>query len=117
MHLRLVLAAGCCLLALGGPARADQCAVNIGNGTDDVLISVTVRAEFAQPGSEPDRNLPVEIGGKLLRDQTAKIVWHCETQNIAYIATGLFANGIRRSSMPITPRPNRAGQLETAWIE
>ena len=117
MHLRRVLAGACCWLALGGAARAAQCAVTIGNGTDDVLISVTVRAEFAQPGSEPDRNLPVEIGGKLLRNQTAKVVWQCATANIAYIATGLFANGIKRSSAPFTPRPSLSGKLDTAWIQ
>jgi hypothetical protein len=117
MHVRLLLAAGACWLALVASARADQCAVTIGNGTDDVLISVTVRAEFAPPGSDADRNLPVAIAGKLLKNQTAKVAWDCPTSNISYVATGLFANGIKRASTPFTPKPNLSGRLETAWIE
>ena len=118
MNVRTLPAALCCWLALGAvAAHADSCAAIVGNGTTDILVSVTVRAEFAPPGSEADRNLPVTIGSKLFQNQTAKVEWACPTRNIAYIATGLFANGIRRSSMPFTPRPNLRGQLETAWIE
>src|SRR5690348_14271502 len=84
--------AGCVLTA--AVARADTCAVNIGNGTSDELVSVTVRAEFAPPGTEADRNLPVEIGHKLLKDQTAKVSWTCPTNKISYVATGVFANAI-----------------------
>jgi hypothetical protein len=117
MPVRLLLAAGACWLALAVAARADQCAVTIGNGTDDVLISVTVRAEFAPPGSDADRNLPVAIAGKLLKNQTAKVEWDCPTSNISYVATGLFENAIKRTSAPFTPKPNLSGRLETAWIE
>ncbi len=117
MTIRTLLAALCCWLALAAAARADSCAAIVGNGTADVLISVTVRAEFAPPGSDADRNLPVTIGGKLLQNQTAKVDWDCPSRNISYIATGLFANGIQRTSMPFTPRPNLSGRLETAWIE
>jgi hypothetical protein len=117
MVFRTLLAALCGLLALAGAARADSCAAIVGNGTDDILVSVTVRAEFAPPGSDADRNLPVAIGGKLTKNQTAKVEWDCPTRNITYVATGLFANGIKRSSMPFTPRPNLEGALETAWIE
>jgi hypothetical protein len=98
-------------------ARADTCAVNIGNGTSDELVSVTVRAEFAPPGTEADRNLPVEIGRKLFQDQTVKVSWTCPTNKIAYVATGLFANSIRRNSAPFTPRPSVSGALETAWVQ
>jgi hypothetical protein len=117
MVFRTLLAALCGWLALGAAARADSCMALVGNGTADILISVTMRAEFAPPGSEADRNLPVTLGDKLLQNQTAKVEWDCPTRNIAYIATGLFANGIRRTSAPFTPRPNLEGRLETAWIE
>ena len=109
--------AACCWLALGAAAQAESCAVAIGNGTGDELVSVTVRAEFARPGSEADRNLPVALGGKLTRNQSAKIAWDCPTNKISYIATGTFANGIKRRSAPFTPRPNASGALDTAWIE
>jgi hypothetical protein len=107
--------AGCVLSATA--AHADTCAVTIGNGTNDELVSVTVRAEFAPPGSEADRNLPVEIGPKLFKDQTVKVSWTCPTNKISYVATGLFANSIRRSSAPFTPRPSVSGALETAWVQ
>jgi hypothetical protein len=70
MGIRTLLAALCCWAALAAAARADSCAAIIGNGTPDILISVTVRAEFAPPGSEADRNLPVTIGSKLFQNQT-----------------------------------------------
>jgi len=119
MKLGLWLAAGCCWLALCGAAAAQarRCAVEIGNGTSDILISVTVRAEFAPPGSESDRNLPVALGRKLFKHQTARVEWRCDSPNISYIATGLFANGIKRTSPPFTPRPSLEGKLDTAWIE
>jgi phosphate-selective porin len=116
MVFRSILAVACCL-GWAAPASADQCAVNIGNGTSDILISVTVRAEFAPPGSEADRNLSVKIGGKLFKDQTAKVEWDCPTNRIRYIATGLFSNAITRHSAPFTPEPDLKGRLDTAWIE
>jgi hypothetical protein len=106
---------GCLLTATA--ARADTCAVIIGNGTSDELVSVTVRAEFAPPGSEADRNLPVEIGRKLLKDQIVTVSWTCPTNKISYIASGLFANAIRRTSAPFTPRPSVSGALDTAWVQ
>jgi hypothetical protein len=112
----LVTAAGW-LLALTAPALADTCTITIGNGTSDELVSVTVRAEFAPPGSEADRNLPVDIGHKLLKDQTAKVSWPCPTNNISYVATGLFANSIRRSSDPFKPRPSVSGMVDIAWVQ
>jgi hypothetical protein len=106
-----------CVLTATATAHADTCAVMIGNGTSDELVSVTVRAEFAPPGTEADRNLAVEIGRKLFKDQTVKVSWTCPTNKISYIATGLFANSIRRSSAPFTPRPSDSGALETAWVQ
>jgi hypothetical protein len=119
MKARTLLAVACCWLALCGAAAAQarRCAVEIGNGTADILLSVTVRAEFAPAGSESDRNLPVALGRKLFKNQTARVEWSCDSANISYIATGLFANGIRRMSAPFTPKPNLEGKLETAWIE
>ena len=117
MTVRTFIAALCCWLALGAAARAASCAVLIGNGTADVLVSVTVRAQFAPPGSDADRNLPVAIGGKLHQNQTAKVEWACPTPNISYVATGLFENGITRRSAPFTPRPDHAGRRETAGID
>jgi hypothetical protein len=116
MMFRILLAAGCCL-GLAAPAFAEQCAVDIGNGTSDILVSVTVRAEFAPPGSEADRNLPVALGGKLMKDQTARVEWTCPSNKIRYIATGLFANAITRRSAPFTPHPDLEGHLDTAWID
>ena len=55
--------------------------------------------------------------GKLFRNQTAKVAWECPTNNITYIATGLFANGIKRASVPFKPRPLFSGALDTAWIQ
>jgi len=117
MNLRCWPVAGCWLLALAGAARADTCTVNIGNGTDDILVSVSVRAEFAPPGSEADRNLSVPIATPLTKNQSATVTWECTTSNISYVATGTFANGIKRASAPFTPRPSFTGALDTAWIE
>lgn len=117
MNLRCWPIAGCWLLALAAAARADTCTINIGNGTADTLVSVTVRAEFAPPGSDADRNLDVPLAGALARKQSAKVTWECTSHNISYIATGTFANGIRRASAPFMPRPSFTGALDTAWIE
>ncbi len=117
MNLRRWPIAACWLLGLGTAAQADTCTVNIGNGTADVLVSVSVRAEFAPPGSEADRNLPVEIPGELAKNQSATVTWECTTNNISYVATGTFANGIKRASAPFTPRPSFTGAVDTAWIE
>jgi hypothetical protein len=117
MNFRCWPIAGCCLLALAAAAYADTCTVNIGNGTADILVSVTVRAQFAPPGSEADRNLPVAIAGTLAKNQSAKVAWQCTTNNISYVATGTFANGIKRASAPFTPRPSLSGAVDTAWIE
>lgn len=116
MVFRSILALTCCL-GWAASASAAQCAVNIGNGTADILISVTVRAEFAPPGSEADRNLSVKIGRKLFKGQTAKVEWDCPTNRIRYIASGLFSNSITRQSAPFTPEPDLRGRLDTAWIE
>jgi hypothetical protein len=116
MTIRVWSLAACCWLAAAA-AHADTCTVIIGNGTSDELISVTVRAEFAPPGSEADRNLPVAIEHKLFKDQTAKVSWTCPTNKISYVATGLFANSIRRSSAPFKPQPDVSGRPETAWVQ
>ncbi len=105
------------LLALTAAADADTCVINIGNGTADILVSVTVRAEFAPPGSEADRNLPVPLPGRLREQQTTKVEWTCPTSNISYVATGTFANDIKRASAPFTPRPSFSGAVDTAWIQ
>jgi hypothetical protein len=105
------------LLALAGTAHADRCTVKIANGTSDMLVSVTVRAQFAPPGSEADRNLPVTLPGALGRNQSAAVTWDCTTSNISYVATGTFANGITRASTPFTPHPFLSGALDTAWIQ
>jgi hypothetical protein len=105
------------LLALSGTAHADHCTIKIGNGTGDVLVSVTVRAEFAPPGSEADRNLAVPLPHALRRNQAAAVGWDCPTSNIRYVATAQFENGITRSSAPFTPRPFPSGALDTAWID
>ncbi|MGO8921209.1 MAG: hypothetical protein ACLQJR_35435 [Stellaceae bacterium] len=117
MKFRCWPVAGCWLLALTAAASADTCTVNIGNGTADVLVSVTVRAEFAPPGSEADRNLPLAIAGPLAKGQSAKLEWPCPSSNISYVATGTFANDIKRASAPFTPRPSFSGAVDTAWIE
>ena len=114
-HARAAIAA--LLLLWPATARAERCAVTIANGTADELIALTVRAEFASPGSEADRNLPVAIPSKLFKDQRAKVEWECPTNNITYIATGMFANGIRRASAPFKPRPLLSGALDTALIQ
>ena len=113
-HLWTVVA-GCMLAAAA--AHADICAVKIGNGTCDELVSVTVRAEFAPAGTEADRNLPVAIGAKLLKNQAVKVSWICPTNKISYVATGLFANSIKRTSAPFRPRPSMSGALDTAWVQ
>jgi hypothetical protein len=105
------------LLGLTAAASADTCTINIGNGTADILVSVTVRAEFAPPGSEADRNLPVAIPATLGKSQSTKVEWPCPTSNISYVATGTFANDIKRASAPFTPRPSFSGAVDTAWIQ
>jgi hypothetical protein len=105
------------LLLLPAGALAERCTITIANGTSDELIAVTMRAEFAAPGSEVDRNLPVALPRKLFKNDTAKVEWECPTSNISYVATGLFANGIRRASAPFKPRPLLSGALDTAWIQ
>jgi len=117
MKLRSLMLAGSCWLALSGAAQAEKCTVNIGNGTADELVGVTVRAEFAPAGSEADRNLPVALGRKPGKNQSTKVEWECPSSNISYVATGLFANGIRRSSAPFKPRPALSGALDTAWLQ
>ena len=82
-----------------------------------MLVSVTVRAEFAPAGTEADRNLPVAIGAKLLKNQAVKVSWTCPTNKISYFATGLFANSIKRTSAPFRPRPSMSGALDTAWVQ
>ena len=105
---------GCC--ALAAAARADQCAVNLANGMEDPIVSVTVRAEFAPPGSEADRNLAVALARPIPKGQTAKITWECPSSKLSYIATGTFSNGIRRASTPFSPRAV-AGALDTALLQ
>ncbi len=120
MRLRACLiAGGSALLALAAatPARADRCTINIGNGTADELVEVTVRAVFAPPATEADEDVPVAIGGKLSKNQSVKVEWNCPTNSISYAATGTFANGIKRRSAPFTPRPAFSGALDTAWIQ
>ena len=116
MAARLWTVVASCMLAAAA-AHADTCAVKIGNGTSDELVSVTVRAEFAPAGTEADRNLPVAIGAKLLKDQAVKVSWICPTNKISYVATGLFANSIKRTSAPFRPRPSMSGALDTAWVQ
>jgi len=105
----------CC--ASAAAARADQCAVNLANGMEDPIISVTVRAEFAPPGSEADRNLAVPLAKPISKGQSARIAWDCPSHKLDYVATGMFSNGIRRSSAPFTPRARAAGALDTALLE
>ena len=102
--------------ALAAAARADHCAVNLANGLDDPIVSVTVRAEFAPPGSEADRNLSVALARPIPKGETAKIAWECPSAKLSYIATGTFSNGIRRRSAPFSPRAT-AGALDTALLE
>lgn len=108
------LGLGCGTFA--GAARADQCAVNLANGMDDPIVSVSVRAEFAPPGSEADRNLAVPLAQPVAKGQTAKITWECSSSKLSYVATGTFSNGIRRASAPFSPR-EAAGVLETALLQ
>jgi hypothetical protein len=107
-------------LGLGAAARAaaaESCAVQIGNGGDVVLISVTVRAEFAPPGSAADRNLPVALPRELAKNEVVAIRWECASNNISYTATGMFRNGITATTEPFKPQPMfPSGTLETAWI-
>ncbi len=117
MILRRGMAVAAALLALTGAAHADRCTVKIGNGSADILVSVTVRAEFAPPGSADDRNLDVPLPGKLRRNETAAVAWDCASSNIGYVATGTYANGITRSSAPFKPHPFLSGALDTAWIQ
>jgi len=109
--------AAAALLGVAGAARADTCSVAIGNGTDDILVSVTVRAEFAPPGSTADQNLPLPLAKPLTRNQSQRVEWNCTTNAISYVATGTFANAVKRRSAPFTPKPNLSGVVETAWIE
>jgi len=108
------LGLGCC--ALAAAAHADQCAVNLANGMEDPIVSVTVRAEFAPPGSEADRNLSVALTQPIPKGETAKIAWDCPSSKLSYVATGTFSNGIRRESAPFSPRPV-AGALDTALLQ
>ncbi|HZB91382.1 MAG TPA: hypothetical protein VE397_08080 [Stellaceae bacterium] len=117
MAYRTLLAAAGCWLALAVAARAEDCVVIVGNGTADPLIGVSMRAEFARPGSDADHNVDVAIGGKLYQNQSVRVQWDCPSRNISYVATGLFSNGIKRTSTPFTPRPDASGRPETAWIE
>jgi hypothetical protein len=117
MNWRAGAAAAGVVLATVGAAHAETCTVLIGNGTSDILISVTVRAEFAPPGSESDRNLPVTLPGKLTKGQTARVNWTCASNNVSYVATGMFANAIKRQSAPFTPKASFTGAVDTAWIE
>jgi hypothetical protein len=117
MSVRVWLIAACGVAAVADAARADTCIASIGNGTGDVLVSVTVRADFAPPGSEADRNLALTLPRPLAKNETAALRWQCPTSKISYTATGTFANGIRRRSAPFTPLPSAAGAPETAWIE
>ena len=111
-----VAALGLACCALAGTARADHCAVNVANGMEDPIVSVTVRAEFAPPGSEADRNLSVALAQPIAKGQSAKIAWDCPSSKLSYIATGTFSNGIRRESTPFSPRAT-AGVLDTALLQ
>ena len=51
------------------------------------------------------------------KNQAVKVSWTCPTNNISYIATGLFANSIKRTSAPFRPRPSMSGALDTAWVQ
>ena len=105
------------LVALARPAAAETCAVQIGNGGDVVLISVTVRAEFAPPGSAADRNLPVVLPRDLAKNEVVPIRWECPSNNISYTATGMFRNGITATTEPFKPQPMfPSGVLDTAWV-
>jgi hypothetical protein len=111
------LIVGLWLVAVAPSAAAESCAVQIGNGGDVVLISVTVRAEFAPPGSAADRNLAVALPRELAKNEVAAIRWECPTNNISYTATGMFRNGITATTEPFKPQPMfPSGLLETAWI-
>ena len=111
------LIAGLCTAALPRWAMAETCAVQIGNGAEVVLISVTVRAEFAPPGSAADRNLPVALPHNLAKNEVAAIRWDCPSNNISSTATGMFRNGITSTTEPFKPQPMfPSGLLDTAWI-
>jgi hypothetical protein len=118
MHVAAAVAAlglGC--VALAAAARADQCAVNLVNGMADPIVSVTVRAEFAAPGSEADRNLAVALPQPIPKGQSAKIAWECPSSKLSYVATGTFSNGIRRSSAPFSPAARLSGGLDSALLQ
>jgi hypothetical protein len=111
------LIAGLWLVAWARPAAAENCAVQIGNGGDVVLISVTVRAEFAPPGSAADHNVPVALPRELAKNEVVVIRWECPSNNISYTATGMFRNGITATTDPFKPQPMfPSGVLDTAWI-
>jgi len=117
MRRTLWLIAGLWLAAMARPAAAESCALQIGNGGDVVLIGVTVRAEFAPPGSAADRNLPVPLPRDLAKNEVVALRWECPSNNISYIATGMFRNGITATTEPFKPQPMfPSGMLETAWI-
>lgn len=117
MHRSPWFIAGLCLTALARSAVAASCAVQIGNGGEVVLIGVTVRAEFAPPGSAADRNLPVALPRNLAKNEVVAIQWECPSNNISYTATGMFRNGITATTEPFKPQPMfPSGTLETAWI-
>ncbi|HEV2552066.1 MAG TPA: hypothetical protein VGU20_32460 [Stellaceae bacterium] len=111
------LIVGLWLVAVARPAAAESCAVQIGNGGDVVLISVTVRAEFAPPGSAADHNLSVALPRELAKNEVVAIRWECPSSNISYTATGMFRNGITATTEPFKPQPMfPSGVLDTAWL-
>jgi hypothetical protein len=106
-----------CVAAVPRLAAAENCVVQIGNGAEVALISVTVRAEFAPPGSAADRNLPVTLPHNLAMNEVVAIRWECPSNNISYTATGMFRNGITSTTEPFKPQPMfPSGTLDTAWI-
>jgi hypothetical protein len=109
--------AGSLSLVLADAAQADTCIVKVGNGAGGQLVSVTVRAAYASPGSVADRNLPVILERPLEKDQIAGIRWDCPSNNVLYTVTGTFANAIRATSEPFKPQAGFAsGEPETAWV-
>jgi len=117
MRLAAGPAALCFACALAAAAQADQCAVNLANGMDDPIVSVTVRAEFAPPGSEADRNLAVALAAPIPKGASARIAWDCPSNRLSYVATGTFSNAVRRRSAPFVPRATGSGVLDTALLE
>jgi hypothetical protein len=111
-----------CLFLLGSAmvpaaAHADSCVAKVGNGAGGNLVEISVRAEFASPGSEADRNLPLPLPRPLAKEQTAVLEWSCPSNKISYIVTGTFANGIKAASAPITPRRIGSSDPDTAWLQ